>query len=78
MASKITRFLTPCDFFLWGHIKEIVNKSHPQTLNELEDSIHTVFHGIDEHLCRKVCSKAVEKRIQLCVQEDNEYIENKL
>ena len=69
--------LTPCDFF-WGHVKEIANKSHPQTLNELEDSICTAFCGIDERLCRKVCSEAVEKRIRLCVEEDGEHIENKL
>ena len=70
--------LTPCDVFLWGHVKENVNKSHPQTVNELEDSIRTAFRGIDERLCRKVCSEAVKKRIRLCVQEDGEHIENKL
>ena len=56
----------------------MVYRSHPQTLDELEDSIRTPFHGRDERLCRKVCSEAVKNRIRLCVQENGEYIENKL
>ena len=55
--------LTPCGFFLWGHVKEMAYRSHPHTLNELEDSIRTAFHGIDERLCRKVRSEAVKNRI---------------
>lgn len=70
--------LTPCDFFLWGHVKEIVYRSHPQTLDELEDCIRTVFRDIDELLCRKVCSEAVQNRIRLCVQENGQHIEHKL
>lgn len=69
---------TPCDFFLWGHLKEIVYKSHPQSLGELEDSIRTAFSGLNGRLCRKVCTEAVERRIRLCVQENGEHIENKL
>ena len=52
--------------------------SHPQTLCKLEHSIHIAFHGIDKRLCRKVCLKAVENRIQLCVQENGDHINNKL
>ena len=70
--------LTPCDFFLWEHVKEMVYRSHPQTLDKLEDSICIAFHGIDERLCRKVCSETVENRIRLCLQENDDHIENKL
>ena len=69
--------LTSCDFFFRGHVKEVIYRSHPQTLDKLEDSICTAFHGIDERLCRKVCSEAVENRIRLCVLENGEHFENK-
>ena len=56
----------------------MVYRNHPQILDVLEDSIRIVFHGIDEHLCRKVCSEAAENRIRFCVQKNGEHIENKL
>ena len=47
-------------------------------ITRLVDSIRTDFHGIDERLCGKVYSEAVENRNRLCVQENVEHIENKL
>lgn len=70
--------LTPCDFFLWGHVKELVYRSHPQTLDELENSIRDAFHNVNEQLCRDVCSRILEKRIRLCLHEHGEHFENKL
>ena len=52
--------LTLGDFFLWAHV---VCRSQPQTLDELEGSIRTAFHGIDERLCRKACFKAVKNSV---------------
>ncbi|GFT19222.1 uncharacterized protein TNCV_303401 [Trichonephila clavipes] len=31
--------LTPCDYFLWGTLKDIVYSKHPATLDELESAI---------------------------------------
>ena len=31
--------LTPCDFFLWGYVKEQVYKTGPQTIDQLETAI---------------------------------------
>lgn len=70
--------LTPCDFFLWGYVKEAVYQSHPQTLDELENRIRDAFEKVDERLCREVCSRVVEKRIRLCVHENGGHFENKL
>ena len=47
----------------------MVYRSHPQTLDELEDSIRTAFYGIDERLYRKVCTEAVKNRIRLYAQK---------
>ncbi|GFV64765.1 uncharacterized protein TNCV_3275361 [Trichonephila clavipes] len=31
--------LTPCDYFLWGALKDIVYSKHPAALDELESAI---------------------------------------
>ncbi|GBM59114.1 hypothetical protein AVEN_255654-2 [Araneus ventricosus] len=35
--------LTPCDYFLWGELKDTVYGNHPSTLDELESAICVVF-----------------------------------
>jgi hypothetical protein len=37
VASKISR-PTPCDFYLWGGLKDKVYKSNPHTLQELQNN----------------------------------------
>ena len=40
------RDLTPCDFFLWGWLKEQAYSSKPTTLEELEGQIREVMSSI--------------------------------
>lgn len=38
--------LSPMDFFLWGHLKSVVYKDLPQSLEELEDRIRAATQEI--------------------------------
>ena len=40
--------LTPCDFFLWGHIKNQVYSSPPATLEILRERIESEFDRLKE------------------------------
>lgn len=70
--------MTPCDFFLWGYIKDIVYKGNPQNLQEIRRSITAAFETIPQTMCQRVCREAVEKRIRLCHNESGNHFENKL
>ena len=47
--------LTPCDFFLWGYLKEQVYQTYPKCINELELSIREACRRVPVHLLRKTC-----------------------
>ena len=47
--------LTPCDFFLWGFLKEQVYKTNPTCVDELEHSIREACLRIPVHLLHKTC-----------------------
>ena len=57
--------LTPCDFFLWGHVKEEVYKNSPQTLDQLENSIRVVISDISRELLLKTCEYLRERLVKL-------------
>ncbi|GBN12973.1 hypothetical protein AVEN_183798-1 [Araneus ventricosus] len=38
--------LTPCDFFLWGYLKDMVYRQTPQTIAELKQYISTACETI--------------------------------
>ena len=70
--------LTPCDFFLWGYVKEKVYQASPQNLADLRTQIEEVFNGISPKICRRVCHQEVRRRLHLCIAENGGHIENKL
>ena len=35
--------LTPCDFFLWGHVKNRVYSTQPRSIEDLEEKIQRAF-----------------------------------
>ena len=57
--------LTPCDFYLWGYVKEEVYKSNPQTLDQLENSIRVVISDIPRELLLKTCESLRERLVKL-------------
>ena len=47
--------LTPCDFFLWGYVKDNAYKSPlPQNVWELQDRIRAVVQTIDGNMLKRV------------------------
>ena len=55
--------LTPCDFFLWGYVKEEVYKTNPQTLDQLETTIRNVIGAIPIGHLTKSC-ESVRDRVE--------------
>lgn len=67
--------LTPTDFFLWGHLKEIVYRNKLRNLSDLKQSIITAFSSLDSDLCEKVC-ESVAERLQKCINADGHQFEH--
>ena len=65
--------LSICDFFLWGHLKERVFKSHPNTLPQLREQIieevNTIPHDMCEHAVRNF-----RERLQQCVVANGRHL----
>lgn len=68
--------LTPPDFFLWGYIKDTVFKTYPRTIDDLKIRIREAFLAVPQMLCHKVCHTEVLRRLNLCVHEGGNHIEN--
>ncbi|CAF3965972.1 unnamed protein product [Rotaria sordida] len=50
--------LSPCDFFLWGYLKDTVFKKPLITIQELKQRIEEACEQIPEEMCRKHFLKA--------------------
>lgn len=67
--------LTPCDFFLWGFLKNIVYGRNPRTIDQLRAEIQNAISKVDMQLCQKVC-RSVFSRIECCIEKNGEHFEN--
>mgnify|MGYP001047299604 CR=1 FL=1 len=69
--------LTPLDFFLWGHVKNIIYKSPVKNLIELKTRINNEIKSISkETLCNVFLN--IKKRMQLCIESDGDHFEHLL
>lgn len=66
--------LNPCDFFLWGYLKDNVYKSQPQTINELKASIQTKINDIGVDMLERVVN-SFEKRVRSCIVAEGGHFE---
>jgi hypothetical protein len=57
--------LTPCDFFLWGYLKEVVYRERPTTIEQLKSRIRTASAEILEDMCARAC-RSVVQRFKAC------------
>ena len=59
--------LNPLDFFLWGHLKDVVYRDVPLSLQELKDSItwHVLRINNDKDLCNRVILNFQKKNSSL-------------
>jgi hypothetical protein len=53
--------LTPLDFFLWGHLKNVVYKVRPANIEDLKNRITTECRNISEETIRKVQQEFIDR-----------------
>ena len=66
--------LTPCDFFLWGWVKNKVYKTMPANIDELRDSIRVVMANVPQTFLANAVA-AVPRRLQKLVNNAGGYVE---
>jgi hypothetical protein len=68
--------LTPCDFFLWGYIKDrVFVPPLPVSLNELKQHITTAVASVDKDMLRSVWTE-LDYRIDICRVTKGSHIEH--
>ena len=66
--------LTPCDYFLWGYLKEQVYRTEPTDTDTLEISIRQAIQNIPADFIRKACH-SVTQRINKLIKNKGKHIE---
>lgn len=66
--------LTPCDFFLWGYMKDKVYAKCPKTINQLKSYISAEMASISTDLCETVC-RSVPHRLRECIANEGKQFE---
>ncbi|CAF3181292.1 unnamed protein product [Rotaria sp. Silwood2] len=69
--------LTPCDFSLWGILKDRVYAQNPCNTNHLKSLIEQEFISINDdiELCQKIC-RSVADRCQMCINTEGKQFEH--
>ena len=60
--------MNPCDFFLWGHMKELVYRPMPANMLDLKRKITEVFNSISEETVRKAVFNMMSRAQKLVVE----------
>ena len=66
--------LTPCDYFLWGYLKEQVYRSNPANINILEIAIREAIQNIPRVYIQKAC-RSVNQRFDKLIKNGGRHIE---
>ncbi|GFU71866.1 uncharacterized protein TNCV_1628071 [Trichonephila clavipes] len=69
--------LNPCDFWLWGHLKQLVSCDQPKTLPDLKDSISRYVLNISQNTLRSTVEHAI-LRFQIVAENDGHHVEHLL
>lgn len=69
--------LNPCDFFLWGYLKDEVYCNNPKSIEELKAAIKHEVQNIDQDTLRNVV-RGFETRLHAVVEQEGAHIENYL
>jgi hypothetical protein len=69
--------LTPCDFSLWGIIKDRVHTQNPRNITQLKSLIKQEFTSFNDNieLCQTICRFAAG-RCQMCVNTGGKQFEH--
>ena len=76
VAYSISR-LDPCDFFLWGYLKDQVFRELTQSIPELKTKISLAIATIMEETLQKVF-KNIENRLSFVIRQNGGHLENLL
>ncbi|EFN63936.1 hypothetical protein EAG_13319, partial [Camponotus floridanus] len=66
--------LTPCDFFLWGYLKQIIYKVPVTDVNDLQQRIRSACDNVTPEMLKNV-EKETMRRLQQCILHDGGYVE---
>ncbi|GFX71239.1 uncharacterized protein TNCV_3410091 [Trichonephila clavipes] len=69
--------LNPCDFWLWGHLRQLVSSDQPRTLPDLKDSISRHVLDISHNTLRSMVKYAI-LRFQIVAENDGHHVEHLL
>lgn len=67
--------LNPCDFFLWGHLKDAVYRKNPQTLEQVEEIISDECAAVSLTTLQKISANFV-LRLRHLIAADGAHFEN--
>jgi len=67
--------INPCDFFLWGFLKEKVFQRRPENVAQLRAHTGKLCRALSEDLCRKIVTNAMV-RLQEVVRQNGGHIEH--
>ena len=68
--------LNPCDFFLWGYLKQKVYSPMPQNLDDLKAKIEREIKNISSDVLYSTFLN-FEKRLKLVIESEGDHIEDK-
>lgn len=69
--------LNPCDFFLWGYLKDKVYRAKPQTLDDLKEAITDEIQSLDRTTLKNVI-RGFESRLHAAIEQEGAHIEQYL
>ncbi len=65
--------LNPCDYFLWGHLKDRVYQGSPQTIDQLKEAITTEVRAIGSEVLKRVFENFEKRARHLIVSEGHQF-----
>lgn len=65
---------TPCDFSMWGIVKDDVFSEKPDSLDHLRERIEMSFDKFTPDFCARICA-SVPERLNLCLQHGGMHFE---
>lgn len=67
--------LTPCDYFLWGHVKdEVYREGVPEDLKQLRKRIKKVFQEMPQEMVDNAVD-GFKRRLVKCIEEAGGHVE---
>lgn len=69
--------LNPCDFFLWGFLRDRAMKNNADTIEKIQASITAAIAEIDEQMLERVIV-SFYRRLVHCVNSEGGHFENVL